>query len=198
MTTAHRPPPAMAAGSDRPHRGIEHLLHPQVLGVIIGGSGASAFVHVNQDVLPGSWATVAVLLWAAALAVCVYAVLLRPRRLRDIEPPHPRAGLIYSLSVVGMLVGFAAGRVVLDAAGRPELMPAIVVIAVGLHFVPFASAFKAPVFGTLGRSVAAIGIIGLALGVAGGAVPVAAAAVVTGVVMLLLMALDAVQPGVTS
>lgn len=201
MTMTHRPPPAPSVRGTGPHtdtrlhRGIEHLLHPQVLGVIVGGSGASAFVHVNKDVLPGPWPTVAVLAWAVALLVCAYAVLVRRRRLRDIGPPAPRAGLTYTLSVLGMLAGFALGRWVLDLAERPELMPAVVVLCVGLHFVPFAAAFEAPVFGTLGWSLAAIGVLGLALGVVAGAVPVAAAAVVTGIVMLLLMALDAVRPG---
>ncbi|WP_084696605.1 hypothetical protein [Phycicoccus jejuensis] len=197
MTTTHHPSAARVP-TDRPHRGIQHLLHPQVLGVIIGGSGASAFVHVNKDLLPGSWPTVAVLAWAAAVFVCAWAVLLRPRRLRDVGPPRPGAGLVYSASVLGMLAGFAIGRFVLDAAGRPELMPAVVVVAVGLHFVPFARAFGAPVFGTLGWSLAAIGVVGVLLGLVAGTVPVAAAAVVTGVVMLLLMALDAVRPGAPS
>ena len=195
-TTPHRS--AAPVSTDRPHRGIRHLLHPQVLGVIIGGSGASAFVHVNKDLLPGGWPTVAVLAWAAALLVCAWVVLLRPRRLGDAGPPRPGAGLVYGASVVGMLAGFAVGRLALDAVDRPELMPALVVVAVGLHFLPFARAFEAPVFGTLGWSLVAIGVVGLLLGLVAGAVPVAAATVVTGVVMLLLMALDAVGAGVAS
>lgn len=191
-TTRQRPAAAVPAG--RPHRGIRYLLHPQVLGVVIGGAGASAFVHVNRGLLPAPWPTAALLAWTAALLVCAWVVLLRPRRLRDVGPPRPGAGVVYTASVAGMLAAFAVGRRVLDAVDRPELMPAVVVVAVGLHFVPFARAFGAPVFGTLGWALAAIGVVGLLLGVVAGAVPVAAAAVVTGVVMLLLMALDAVRP----
>ncbi len=88
MTTTHHPSAARVP-TDRPHRGIQHLLHPQVLGVIIGGSGASAFVHVNKDLLPGSWPTVAVLAWAAALFVCAWAVLLRPRGCATSAPRAP-------------------------------------------------------------------------------------------------------------
>lgn len=187
MTTTER-----AAAPERPHRGIRHVLHPQVTGALIGASGASVFVHANRGDLPGVWPTVAGVAWVAALLVWGWAVLLRPRRLSDARPAR-WAGLVYVASVVGMLVTFAVGRRVLDAVDRPELMPAVVVIGVGLHFVPFARSFAAPVFGTLGWTLAAIGVVGLLLGIVAGAVPVAAAAVLTGVVMLLLIALDAVR-----
>jgi hypothetical protein len=182
------------AAPERPHRGIRHVLHPQVIGALIGAGGASAFVHANRGALPEPWPTVAVLAWAAALLVWGWAVLLRSRRLSDARPAQ-RAGLVYVASVAGMLLTFAVGRRVLDAVERPELMPAVVVIGVGLHFVPFARAFAAPVFGVLGWTLAAIGVAGLLLGLLVGAVPVAAAAVATGVVMLLLIALDAVRDG---
>lgn len=188
MTTTER-----TAAPDRPHRGIRHLLHPQVIGAVIGGSGASVFVHANRGALPGAWPTVALAAWAVALLVCAWAVLLRPRRLADVAPPAPRAGLVYLASVLGMLVMFAVGRRVLDAVDRPELMPAVVVIGVGLHFVPFARTFAAPVFGTLGWTLAAIGVAGLLLGLVVGAVWVAVAAVLAGLSMLLLMAWDATR-----
>lgn len=188
MTTTER-----TAAPDRPHRGIRHLLHPQVVGALIGASGASVFVHANRGDLPGPWPTVAVAAWAAALLVCIWAVLIRPRRLADVAPPAPRAGLVYLASVLGMLVTFAVGRRVLDAVDRPELMPAVVVIGVGLHFVPFARSFAAPVFGALGWTLAAVGVAGLLLGLVAGAVPVAAAAVLAGLAMLLLMARDATR-----
>lgn len=189
MATQHPP----MATIERPHRGIGHLLHPQILGAIIGGAGASAFVNVNVHVLPAPWPSVSVVAWLFALVLCAWAVLLRPRRLRDLGPPRPHAGAVYTASIVGMLAAFTVGRLVLVQVGRPELMPAVVVMAVGLHFVPFAAAFEARVFAVLGWSLAAIGLVGLLLGLAGGAVPVAAAAVVTGVVMLLVMTVDAVR-----
>lgn len=188
MSTTER-----TAAPTRPHRGITHLMHPQVIGAVIGAAGASAFVHANRGVLPGPWATVAVVAWAVALLVWGWAVLVRPRRLADAGPPARGAGLVYVGSVLGMLALFAVGRRVLDALDRHELMPAVVVIGVGLHFLPFARAFGAPVFATLGLTLAAIGLAGLRLGVVAGAVPVAAAAVLTGVVMLLLVALDATR-----
>ncbi|WP_238348701.1 hypothetical protein [Ornithinimicrobium pratense] len=67
-------------------------------------------------------------------------------------------------------------------------MPALVALGVGLHFVPFAAAFRAPVFRTLGWLLAGIGLIGLVVGWLGtGATAAAAAAVTAGVVMLVVM-----------
>ena len=65
----------------------------------------------------------------------------------------------------------------------------VVVVAVGLHFVPFAWAFRAPIFGWIGWSLTGIGVAGLVGGLVAGAEPVRAAAVLTGLVMLAFMAL---------
>lgn len=181
--------------SDRPYRGIAHLLHPQVLGVIIGGAGASAFVHVNRASLPDPWPTIAMLAWALTLIVCAWAVLWRPRRLADPGPVSRYAGPVYGASVLGMLAMFAGGHAILAAMDRVELQPAVIVLAVGLHFIPFASVFGAPVFAGLGWSVTVIGVAGLALGALGGGVPIDAAAVATGIVMLAFMAGDALRDG---
>ncbi|MGB3186961.1 MAG: hypothetical protein WBG36_03090 [Ornithinimicrobium sp.] len=189
MSTQQSARPAL----DQPHRGIAHLLHPQVLGAIIGSAGASAFVFVNKDILPEPWPSVAVVAWALTLLGCAWTVLLRARRLRELEAPHPRAGLVYTAAVAGMLGAFLFGRVVLDAVGLPELQPAVIVMAVGLHFVPFAHVFDAPVFGALGWSIFAVGLLSLLLGLAAGAVFVAAGAVATGLLMLAFIGLDAMH-----
>ena len=147
-------------------------MHPQLIGTVIGAIGATAFVHANRGTLPGPWPVIAVLAWAVALVTLVWAALVRPRSLPVLAPPGPRAGLVYVASVIAMLV----------------------VIAVGLHFVPFAAAFRAPVFTVLGWCLVAIGVVGLLLGLAAGAVAVAGAAVVTGLVMLVLMTVEVVGP----
>jgi len=169
-------------------------MHPQLIGTVIGAIGATAFVHANRGTLPGPWPVIAVLAWAVALVTLVWAALVRPRSLPVLAPPGPRAGLVYVASVIAMLVVIAAGGAVVRAAGRPELQPVVVVIAVGLHFVPFAAAFRAPVFTVLGWCLVAIGVVGLLLGLAAGAVAVAGAAVVTGLVMLVLMTVEVVGP----
>jgi len=68
-----------------------------------------------------------------------------------------------------------------------------VAAAVGLHFVPFARAFRAPVFGVIGWTMAAVGAAGLVAGFVGVGSAGAGAAVVAGLAMIGLVALDAAR-----
>ena len=79
----------------------------------------------------------------------------------------------------------------LRSTGHADLRPALVALAVGLHFLPFAAAFRAPVFRLLGAAVASVGAVGLVLGLLVGASAAAGAAVVAGLVMLVLITVDA-------
>lgn len=171
-------------------RGVNQLLHPWVLGSVIGSAGASAFVNLNRGGLPGPWPLLALFAWLAALALVVWVVLLRRRVLPEQPAPTPRAGLVYLSAVVGMLALMSLGRLALVTLGRDELQPAVVVLAVGLHFVPFAAAFRARVFGVLGWSVAGLGAAGLAGGAVLGATAALASAVGTGLLMLVVIAVD--------
>ncbi|WP_298887432.1 hypothetical protein [uncultured Serinicoccus sp.] len=173
------------------------MIHPYRVGSIIGLVGATVFVLVNRGALPGAGPVLALVAYLVAVACYVWAVWVRPASdLPAGQPPRRRAGLVYLASVAGMLLVFALGRLVLAQADREELMPALVAAGVGLHFVPFAAAFRAPVFRTLGWLLAAIGTVGLVIGWLGaGAVAAAAAAVTAGVVMLLVMALGALSGG---
>ncbi|KNX39597.1 hypothetical protein VV01_18895 [Luteipulveratus halotolerans] len=87
-----------------------------------------------------------------------------------------------------MLVLIAGGHAVVRSLDHPGLQPAVVALAVGLHFVPFAATFEAPIFTRLGWSVAALGVIGLGWGWASGPAAAAAAAVFAGLVMLAYIA----------
>ena len=175
----------------RPRPGITSPMHPQVLGGLVGAVGASVFVLVNRTHLADPWPTVALALWLVALAAYAWLALLRPRVLPDLEPPAPRAGAVYGAAVVGMLVLIGAGSAVLRATGHADLRPALVAMAVGLHFLPFAAAFRAPVFRLLGGALAAVGAAGLVLGLVLGAAAAAASAVLAGLVMLVVMTADA-------
>jgi hypothetical protein len=179
--------------SVRPQRGIAHVMHPQVLGGLIGASGATAFVHANRGALADPWPMIALIAWSVLLLIFIWKALLQPRQLPALAPPSPWAGLVYGGCVLGMLAVMAGGMAILTAIGRPELQPGVVVAAVGLHFVPFATTFRAPVFGFLGWSLTAIGLLGLGLGLASGAAAVAGAAVLTGLVMLALMTVDVIR-----
>lgn len=172
-------------------RGLQHLVHPRVWGAVIGAIGGSVFVQANRGELPAAVSTGALVIWAGALAVFVWAVLITPRLFAPLEPLPRSAAWVYFLSVAGMLVGIQLGRFALDAVGRVDVFPGVIVLAVGLHFLPFARAFATPMFTRLGLVMAVLGVAGLVLGLAWTGTAAAAAAVVTGVVMLLVISQDA-------
>lgn len=163
--------------------------HPVVVGGLVGLSGATAFVLVNAPGLPDVWALLARVAWALALVVAVWQMLLRRRRLTPAPPPTRTGGLVYVASVLGMVAAIVLGARLLVGIARPELVPALVVTAVGAHFIPFARAFSAPVFGIIGWAMTALGLVGLLVGwqVAGGLVA-SATATTAGLVMLVAMA----------
>lgn len=172
-------------------RGVERWWDPRVWGTTIGAVGASVFVLVNRGELPGPWPTVALLAWALALAAYIWFVLVAPRDFGPMAPVGARSGLVYLASVVGMLLLIRVGTGLLDARGDSDLRPAVIVVAVGLHFLPFAAAFHTPMFIRLGALMTSMGALGLALGSLADPRWAAAAAVLTGVVMLAVIAADA-------
>ncbi|MFD4326613.1 hypothetical protein ACFWQC_18380 [Nocardioides sp. NPDC058538] len=174
-------------------RGLQHLGHPRVWGAVIGAVGGSVFVHANRGELSAAVSGGALVVWAGALAVFVWAVLITPRLFAPLEPLPRSAIWVYFFSVAGMLVGIQLGRFALDAVGRVDVFPGVIVLFVGLHFLPFARAFDTPMFTRLGLLMAVLGVAGLVLGLAWTATAAAAAAVavVTGVVMLLVISQDA-------
>ena len=192
-TPATQHPTATEPGrSGAPRRpGLATPMHPQVLGGIVGAVGASAFVLANRTRLADPWPAVALVLWAVALGAFAWVALLRPRVLPALERPSPGAGAVYGASVVGMFTLIAGGSAVLRSTGHADLQPSWVALAVGLHFLPFAAAFRAPVFRLLGAAVAVVAASGLVLGLLLGAWAAAAAAVLAGLVMLAVMTLDA-------
>ena len=175
-------------------RGLQRLWDPRVWGTTIGAAGATVFVLANRGGLPAPWPTVAVIAWAGALLAYLYVVFAQPRAFGEMDPVRPRAGLTYLASVVGMLVLIRLGTLLLDSADRLELRSALIVLAVGLHFLPFAKAFHTPMFTVLGSLMAVLGTVGLALGWVLDERIAAVSAVVTGIVMLVVIAGDAARP----
>lgn len=169
-------------------------MHPYRLGSVIGLIGASVFVLANRGNLPGAWQTIALVGYVAALAFYLWAVWLRPTSaLPPGQEPAPRAGLVYLGSVAGMLLLFFLGRLALVQADREELMPALIALGVGLHFVPFASAFREPVFAVLGWLLSIIGAVGLVAGWLGQQDAAPLAAVNAGILMLVVMGAGALR-----
>lgn len=134
-------PTAPDAFVERPARAGREWVH-RAIGSGVGLVGGTVFVLGNRVALPDPWSAVAVWAWLPLLALAVWAVFVRrPRRAAVAPPQHHRAGFIYLGACVGMVALIAAGRALLAPAGFAESVPAVVALAVGLHFVPFAAAF---------------------------------------------------------
>ncbi len=174
-------------------RGIRRMADPRCWGAAVGAVGASVFVHANRGQLPAAASVGAVALWLAALAAFLWAVYLRPRRFPPPRPLSRRAGWVYLASVAAMIAGIRAGRWGLVALDEADAVPAVIVLAVGLHFLPFARAFRTPMFTRLGIVMATLGGIGIVLGIVWTATVAAVVAVATGLVMLLVIAEDALR-----
>lgn len=174
--------------------GFHRLWDPRVWGTAVGAAGATVFVMANRGELANPWPIVAALTWASAFFAYAWFVFVNPRVFIETSPVGPRAGITYLGSVIGMLVLIRVGTALLDDAGRDGLRPAVIILAVGLHFVPFAAAFHTPMFKVLGSVMAVLGAAGLGLGWVRDDRAAAAAAVVTGVVMLVVITADAGRP----
>lgn len=136
-------------------------MNGRILGSLIGAFGGAAFVLVNAGDLPA-----ARLLGAVAIALLI-AILLVVRRGDPGTPPTPSAIRTYWFCVAGELAAFPAGALVLNHLERPELVRAWVVMVLGMHFVPFARAFGAPLFAWLGGALVVLALVGGALSLAG-------------------------------
>ncbi len=184
--------PHQTRGTTHVMRGVQRIWDPRVRGTIVGAIGATVFVMANRVELPGAWPTVAVVVWAVALAAYLWRVFINPRTFGPMAAVGRRASLTSLASVLGMLVMIRLGSAYLESVERPGLQPAVIVVAVGLHFLPFAAAFHTPMFTRLGTLMALIGTTGLLLGWLADPRWAPAAAVLTGIVMLVVIALDAV------
>ena len=164
---------------------------PRVWGTMIGAAGATVFVMENRAEIADPWPAVAVVVWAVALLAYIVLVFAVPRTFWEIKRVGTREGFVYLGSVGGMVLLIGLGRIVLDSAGKTALVPALIVVAVGLHFLPFAAAFHTPLFMRLGATMAVLGSVGLTLGLIWDAQSAAAMAVFSGIVMLTFIAGDA-------
>lgn len=88
------------------------------------------------------------------------------------------------MCVVGEFALIAAGSRWLETLGRPELRPALIALAVGLHFVPFAWAFKERMFYALGGVLIVAGGLGLLIGTSASSL---AAAAGSGLIMSIIL-----------
>ncbi|MBG0740631.1 hypothetical protein IV500_14720 [Paeniglutamicibacter antarcticus] len=174
-------------------RGIQRAWDPRVWGTLIGAAGATVFVMAYRGALMAPWPVVAVVVWAVALLAYIVLVFVTPRVFTKASRVGAGSGFIYLGSVAGMLLLIRLGTIVLDNADKAELRAAVIVVAVGLHFIPFAVAFHTPMFTPLGVIMAILGAVGLTVGWLWHTRAAAAMAVISGIVMLAIIAADAVR-----
>ncbi len=176
-----------------PPRGFAAVL-PLMVGSTVGAAGGSTFVLANASELGSPWSGVALGSWSV-LALGWLAATFLHRHAPPVARPHQHALAIYLVSVVAILVLIQIATTALEAIEAEHLRPAVIAVAVGLHFLPFAWAFPATsrLFGTLGVLVAALGGAGLLLGLSGAPTAGAAAAVLAGLTMLALITLHSLR-----
>ncbi|WP_374929470.1 hypothetical protein [Kytococcus sedentarius] len=164
------------------------------IGCTIGLIGGAVFVLVNRSPLPSAWSITALVAWVLLACAAVWAVWIRRRPDGEtLETPAPRAGAIYGFACLGMVLLIALGSRLLNAMDQATAVPSLVAMAVGLHFLPFSHAFRAPFFLRLGTVLAVIGAAGIVADFTLGSPAGAAAAVLAGLCMTALITFDALR-----
>ena len=157
---------------------------PRRMGTLIGLLGACVFVFSYTPGLADLVSVVARLVVIGAVTSTLWFLFASPRFLGPFTPPRSRHIGIYLLCVIMefALIAFGTGR--LTTLGKLELQPALIALVVGLHFIPFAWAFRERMFYTLGGTLTLLGGVGLLLGTPTSAL---GAAVGSGLVMSLIL-----------
>jgi hypothetical protein len=161
---------------------LNTAVHGEKLGGTIGSIGGLVFVLVNAGGLPGPLPLVVRIAGVAAFAAAMWVVMRRPPAGR---PPARQSLRTYWIAVAAEVVAIILGANVINRVfERPELTVCWVVLVVGVHFLPFAKAFDAPVFTPLAWSLIGLAVVGGALTLATTATAAAATAVIAGFVLL--------------
>lgn len=149
------------------------------------------FIAVYSSVLGSVLSAVAYMAGLVGVTAALFAHYIRPVRLGPLARPRPLALAIYGGCVFGELALIASGTRILTSTGHGELRPALIAAVVGLHFLPFAWAFRERQFLYLGGAVTVIGTAGLIAGALGVVHAADAMAVVAGLVMVAIITLYA-------
>ncbi|SDD96726.1 hypothetical protein SAMN04489747_2167 [Auraticoccus monumenti] len=167
------------------------VVDPRRWGSVVGLVGGLVFVLSYSPDLGSLVSTLARVAGVVGAATALFAHYVRPTALGPLARPGAAALATYGLCVVGELVLIVVGTRVLVSAGAGALRPALIATAVGVHFIPFAWAFRERMFHHLGGAVTAIGVAGLLLGALGVTRAAAAAAVLAGLVMITFIVVHA-------
>ncbi|MCL2614942.1 MAG: hypothetical protein FWD95_17140 [Nocardioidaceae bacterium] len=131
---------------------------------LIGAVFGLVFVAVNAGAANGPWSWV---LRVLGLSLFV-GVLLRLRDLGEVTvQPRARAIPIYWTSVLLEVAALLVGTRLLSSHGHGTYGVALVAVVVGIHFLPFAWAFRQRAFLPLGIGLILLGAAGVAAGLLG-------------------------------
>ncbi len=164
---------------------------PRRIGALVGLAGAVLFVFSYSPDLAGNvsaTARVVVVLLVVAALVLLFAF---PRWLGRFLIPTTTAIVVYVACVLGELLLIRLGSSALSDNGHADARPALIAAVVGLHFVPFAWAFRERMFYWLGGALIGLGLAGLGAELARFETSAPIAAVLSGLVMAGLVTLYA-------
>lgn len=157
------------------------------IGSVVGAIAGLVFVLVNAGAIPGSvyWRVAA----GIAFSAIAYFVVLRGPVVD--RPMTDRAATrTYMICVAAMIVAIPLGAsIITNVLDKPDAVLVWLVFVVGLHFWPFAGAFKLTVFRWLSGALVLVAAGGAILTmVAGDAVAAGWTGVTAGLVLLFFSA----------
>lgn len=161
---------------------------PRRLGALVGLVGAVVFVWSYGPQIPSPLPALSRALVVLLVVTALVLLFVAPRWLGRFHVPTPVAMTVYTACVVGELLLIRLGSAALDDRGLGSARPALIAAVVGLHFLPFAWAFRERMFSYLGIALTGLGLAGLGAELAGVDASAAGAAVASGLVMAGLVA----------
>lgn len=130
-------------------------------GSLIGAVGGLAFLLFNTGSLPAALAWGIRVIGVVAFVAVVWYAVLRPQRRGMVDRPRPVNMRTYWLAVLAMVIAIPLGSLVINRVlDRPPLTLPWVVLVLGAHFLPFARAFRAPIFARMGLMLIALAVAG--------------------------------------
>lgn len=164
---------------------------PRRIGALVGLAGSLLFVFSYSPDLTGRVTTISRVVVVVLVAAALVLLFAFPRWLGRFLVPTTTAMVVYVACVVGELLVIRLGSLALTDNGHEEARPALIAAVVGLHFLPFAWAFRERMFYWLGTALMALGLAGLGAELAEFETSAPLAAVLSGLVMAGLISLYA-------
>lgn len=174
-------------------RAGSHHADPRRIGasIAIGGGLVFGFSY-GAGAIAEPWLIALRTLAVALAALSVWRLFFAPVPLGAPSTPRRFAWLVYLGSVAAMLAAIAAGRALLAGIGAEHAAGSWIAMCVGLHFIPFAWAFRERMLARLGLTVAGVGVVGAVLALALGEPWGELGAIIAGVAQLATIAVWAV------